>query len=70
MTLFLGILCWFWIVDFPHKNKFLTAEQTALVLKRLDEDRGDAIPDQLTSTKVRKYLCDWKLWAYGEFWVV
>jgi hypothetical protein len=54
-------------VDFPHQNKFLTAEQTALLVKRIDEDRGDAVPDELTAEKVLKYLCDWKLWAYGGF---
>ncbi|KAJ3565558.1 hypothetical protein NP233_g7557 [Leucocoprinus birnbaumii] len=64
LTLFLGVLCWIWIVDFPHQNKFLTPEQTALVIKRIDEDRGDAIPDELTAEKVWKYLGDWKLWAY------
>lgn len=39
-------------------------------MKRLDDDRGDAIPDKLTLAKVRKYLSDWKLWAYGGFWII
>ncbi|XP_006461260.1 hypothetical protein AGABI2DRAFT_192788 [Agaricus bisporus var. bisporus H97] len=65
VTIFLGVLCWFGIIDIPHRNKFLSAEQTAFVMKRLDDDRGDAIPDKLTLAKVRKYLSDWKLWAYG-----
>jgi hypothetical protein len=59
-------MCWFWIVDFPYQNKFLTAEQTALVMKRIDDDRGGALPDSLTAAKVWNYLCDWKLWTYGE----
>ncbi|KXN87486.1 hypothetical protein AN958_08791 [Leucoagaricus sp. SymC.cos] len=69
VTLFLGVLCWIWIVDFPHQNKFLTPKQTALVMRRIDEDRGDAVPDELTAEKVWRYLCDWKLWAYGIMFV-
>lgn len=66
ITLASGILTWFFIPDFVDKNKFLTAEQTALVLKRIDEDRGDATPDEVTFQKVRKHLLDWTLWAYGK----
>jgi len=69
MTLASGVVTWFFIPDFPDQNKFLTAEQTTLVLKRIDEDRGDAIPDALTAQKVRKYLLDWTLWAYGKRFV-
>ena len=66
ITLASGILTWFFIPDFPDQNKFLTTEQTALVLKRIDEDRGDSIPDELTAQKIRKHLLDWTLWAYGK----
>lgn len=66
ITLFLGMLSWFFIPDFPDKNRFLTPEQTALVLKRVQEDRGDSIPDQLSLKKVMHHLCDWTLWAYGR----
>jgi len=65
ITLLLGSLTWFFIPDFPDQNKFLTSEQTALVLQRIDEDRGDAVPDNVTAGKVRKYLSDWTIWAYG-----
>ena len=66
ITLASGIVTWFFIPDFPDQNKFLTNEQTTLVLKRIDEDRGDAVPDELTAEKVRKHLLDWTLWAYGN----
>lgn len=65
ITLASGILTWLFIPNFPDQNKFLTAEQTALVLKRIDEDRGDAIPDKLTAQKIKYHLLDWTLWAYG-----
>ena len=66
LTLAAGVITWFFIPDFPDQNNFLTATQTALVLKRIDEDRGDAIPDELTAQKVRKHLLDWRLWAFGK----
>jgi len=66
VTLASGIVTWFFIPDFPDQNKFLTDEQTTLVLKRIDEDRGDAVPDELTAEKVRRHLLDWTLWAYGN----
>jgi hypothetical protein len=65
ITLFLGVISWFFIPDFPDKNRFLTPEQTAVVLKRIEEDRGDSIPDEVTTQKVKKHLSDWTLWSYG-----
>ncbi|KAG6850853.1 hypothetical protein H0H93_007471 [Arthromyces matolae] len=65
VTLFLGVVAWFFVPDFPDKNRFLTPKQTALVLRRIEEDRGDSIPDQITVPKVLKHLSDWTLWSYG-----
>ncbi|KAG6828257.1 hypothetical protein H0H92_008645 [Tricholoma furcatifolium] len=65
ITLFLGVISWFFIPNFPDQNKFLSPEQTALVLRRIEEDRGDSIPDTITVSKVFKHLSDWKLWAFG-----
>ena len=50
--MFLGIITFFFVPDFPDRNKFLTAEQTALVLERVERDRGDSLPDPLTKEKV------------------
>jgi hypothetical protein len=61
----LGILAFFFVTDFPDKNMFLTQAQTELVLKRVEQDRGDSIPDKLTIGKIVDHLLDWKLWAYG-----
>ncbi|KAJ6631604.1 major facilitator superfamily domain-containing protein [Mycena sp. CBHHK59/15] len=65
VTLFLGIISFFLLPDFPESNTFLSQEQTALVLQRVEDDRGDSVPDQLTFKKVFKHLGDWTLWAYG-----
>lgn len=65
ITLFLGIVSWLFIPEFPDNNSFLTQKQTALVLRRIEEDRGDSIPDPLTLRKVVRHLGDWTSWAYG-----
>jgi hypothetical protein len=57
---------WFLIPDFPEKNTFLTTEQTALVLKRIEDDRGDSVPDSVTFQKVKRHLSDWAIWTCGE----
>ncbi|KAF9464980.1 major facilitator superfamily domain-containing protein [Collybia nuda] len=65
ITLFLGVISWLFIPDFPDKNRFLSPEQTAFVLKRIEDDRGDSIPDKVTMQRIKKHLSDWTLWAYG-----
>ncbi|KAK7472458.1 hypothetical protein VKT23_000573 [Stygiomarasmius scandens] len=65
ITMFLGIIGYFIMPDFPDKNTFLTPAQTALVLKRVEMDRHDSVPDQITFGKVMHHLQDWTLWAYG-----
>lgn len=65
ITILLAIVLWFLIPDFPDRNTFLTTEQTGLVLKRIEEDRGDSIPDPITFQKVKHHLSDWTIWSCG-----
>jgi hypothetical protein len=44
----------------------LTPKQTALVLKRIEDDRGDSVPDPVTFQKVKQHLSDWTIWTCGE----
>ncbi|KAL0064618.1 hypothetical protein AAF712_008444 [Marasmius tenuissimus] len=67
ITLALGLACWFLIPEFPDRNTFLTQAQTAFVLRRVEEDRGDSVPDEITLRKMLHHMKDWKLWAFGEF---
>jgi len=64
-TILLGVISIFLIIDFPDKNKFLTAEETEMVMYMLDKDRGDATPDQMTRGKVIKHMTCWRTWCYG-----
>jgi hypothetical protein len=65
MTIVFGVFAWFFIPDFPDQNNFLTQEQTAFMLARVERDRGDSIPDGLTGRKVIEHLSDWRAWAFG-----
>ncbi|KAJ7821141.1 hypothetical protein B0H14DRAFT_2599495 [Mycena olivaceomarginata] len=51
VTLFLAVIAFFLLPDFPESNTFLTPDQTAFVLERIECDRGDSVPDQLTLHK-------------------
>ena len=66
MTIGFGVLAWFFTPDFPDLNTFLTREQTAFILARVEHDRGDSIPDVLSGKKVVEHLLDWRSWAFGK----
>ena len=65
ITIGFGIIAWFFLPNFPDQNKFLTREETRLVLQRVEQDRGDSIPDVLTKEKLLSHLLDWKVWTFG-----
>ncbi|KAL4260386.1 MFS transporter superfamily protein [Pleurotus pulmonarius] len=53
------------VQDFPDKNTFLSAEQTAWVLARIDADRSDAQYDHWTAQKFWGYFLDPHLWSFS-----
>jgi hypothetical protein len=57
------------LVDVPNKATFLTEEERDMVNTRIQRDRGDAEDDPITTAKTLHYLCDWKLWLYGIFFM-
>ncbi|KAJ7346771.1 major facilitator superfamily domain-containing protein [Mycena albidolilacea] len=63
LTLVLAIFNQLFISDFPQKNTFLTAKQTRFILARVENDRGDSVPDEITVSKVLHHLSDWTIWA-------
>jgi len=70
LTVVLGIIAWFAIIDFPDKvlannDGFLTAEEVEIIKARIDRDRDDSMADPLTWGKVGKHLSDFKLWAFA-----
>merc|ERR1711939_347723 len=65
ITVGLGIISYFVIVDFPDRAKFLTEEQRLYAVERIQLDRGDATPDQVTGKKLLKHASDFKIWCFG-----
>ncbi|KAJ7200964.1 major facilitator superfamily domain-containing protein [Mycena rebaudengoi] len=64
-TMGLGIIAFFTLVDFPDKATFLTQKETAHIIDKINEDRGDALADELTGRAAIGYLKDWRIWGYG-----
>ncbi|KAK5071763.1 hypothetical protein LTR51_006244 [Lithohypha guttulata] len=70
ITIFLGVLTYFWIPQFPewaHETKrFLTTQEIEMVLARIDKDRGDAgKPEPFTLRAVMVPFSDLKLYVFA-----
>lgn len=75
ITVLVGIFGLVFLVDFPEKAhrsfKFLSKEEAAWVMRRIERDRGDADPEPFN---LRKFLVagkDLRLWLFSIiFWYV
>ncbi|KAK5941520.1 hypothetical protein PMZ80_006799 [Knufia obscura] len=70
ITMFLGVLTFFWIPDFPERaaktTKFLTQEEIEHVLAKIDRDRKDAgKPEPFTVKAILLPFFDPKLYAFA-----
>lgn len=65
ITVFLAIVAAFLIVDFPEKSTFLTEEQKAWAIRRIEMDRADSQPDPLTGRSFLVAAADPKIWVYA-----
>jgi sugar phosphate permease len=65
ITVFLGIMAYFWLIDFPDsiRTKFLTEKEKAFVNDRLAQERGTDEHHRVTWKSMREDLKDWKVWA-------
>lgn len=62
----IAVAAWFILIDFPdkaHKIGFLTKKDAEFMERRIQEDRGDAVPDALTWAVLGTHLLDLKLWV-------
>ena len=71
-----GIVAFFVIIDIPEKASvknslglpgFLTPEESAIVLARIERDRGDAVEDKMSFKIAMHHLSDWKLWEFTSY---
>jgi len=65
VTVVLGIATWFFIPDFPDKNRFLNADDTKMIMDRVEADRADSIPDPMNITVIIKHFKDPLLWGFA-----
>jgi hypothetical protein len=62
VTVVLGLLAKFWIVDWPEKASFLNEQERALLVARLTAETGDAKMDRMDKRAVKRILKDPKVW--------
>ncbi|KAF2169858.1 hypothetical protein M409DRAFT_64849 [Zasmidium cellare ATCC 36951] len=69
IAMVLGVVTYFWIVDFPdqaHKSLwFLTEEEQKLAVARIQRDRKDVQVDPFSWGKVLQHASDWKIYAFA-----
>jgi hypothetical protein len=65
-TVVLAFGFWYFMADEPSKAKYLTAEERALLLARLNRQTGmTASAQELHREDVKKGLLDWKVWTFS-----
>ncbi|KAJ6437464.1 sulfite oxidase [Purpureocillium lavendulum] len=65
ITVAIGIIAKFWIVDWPEQAKFLSPDEKAHLARKLAADAGGgsvARMDRLDKAAVRRILKDWKIY--------
>jgi len=72
LTIVVGFIGWYFIVDFPELaakkglgKKFLTENEAAFVVARIEKDRHDAFPEEFKVGKYLKNALDLKIWAFA-----
>ncbi|KGO76716.1 Major facilitator superfamily domain, general substrate transporter [Penicillium italicum] len=69
ITGFIGILCFFFLVDFPdraHKSwHFLNERECAFIVRRINKDRNDGDMEAFSLKKFLKPATDLKIWGFA-----
>ncbi|KAH6713467.1 high-affinity nicotinic acid transporter [Leptodontidium sp. MPI-SDFR-AT-0119] len=63
ITIVVGVLAYFVIVDSPEKARFVTEEDKAEIRRRIAHDANE-LADEFDMRYVRDALRDWKIWAH------
>ena len=62
-TVVIAVISKFFVVDWPETSKFLNTEERQLLLRRLEDDGGEAKMDRLDSKARRRAFGDWKVYV-------
>jgi MFS family permease len=64
----IGILTYWWMVDFPENAgksfRFLSDEEVELATRRIENDRHDVLPEQISWSKIAVHFLDIKLYGF------
>ncbi|KAF8979857.1 hypothetical protein BGZ46_004952 [Entomortierella lignicola] len=63
-TIICAILAYFLLPDFPETSTFLTPEEKALTIKRLEIDAGPATSTEFSWQQFRSVFTDWKVYCH------
>lgn len=61
-TVVLAVIAKFLIPDWPERANFLTSDERAIVIRRVDEDMAGARMNNLDVRSMRRIFLDWKIW--------
>lgn len=68
ITIFIGSITYFWMVDFPerahHSFRFLTRSESLIAASRIEKDRGDVEPEAFSWRKVLVHAKDAKVYGF------
>lgn len=67
VTILISSLIWFFLPDDPSTARFLTAEERAFVINRLEYDTGSGLgrvtnTDRINRRQILAGLTEWKIW--------
>ncbi|KAF2466497.1 MFS general substrate transporter [Lindgomyces ingoldianus] len=62
LTVVLGLIAKWWVVDWPETASFLSPDERALLIARLSADSGDAVMNRLDKRAVRRIFRDPKIY--------
>ncbi|KAE8151332.1 vitamin H transporter [Aspergillus avenaceus] len=62
ITMGVSIICYWIVVPFPEDATFLTPDEKALLLARLEADGGSVRSDPISFKQVLSMAGDWKIW--------
>ena len=65
----IGIVTYWWMVDFPENAersfRFLNEHETCIAVRRIQSDRGDAIPSNFSFQEIGKQFLDPKIYGFS-----
>ena len=65
-TIIVALVLRVFIVDWPETSKFLNDEERSMLLRRIQDDSGEAKMDRLDRNARRRAFGDWKIYVgYG-----